>query len=297
MGQANTTMKGKGGAEAAAASSKPAAGAQAAASPVDAKALPQKPLKKILMLGNSQSKKSQHVLALANQQHYGRNYLTTIGFDFKTTEHNGQRFQIWDTAGQERFKTLTTAYTRGADCFLLCPTSVEEFGALVRQAMPTLSGGVNPADSNADVSLPADLKQFIDQTKRARMMEEALALVNLNQDHAAAAATPVPVAPVLRCMSAFVIVDPEFFPTPEERNAIMHAAECRGLLTIEAPTAQNRVEILETIANDLQLTETQRLEAQLQRILGNPARNFSIDAALKDPLAVPTLRDLVKAYA
>ena len=45
-------------------------------------------------------------------------FITTIGIDFKirTMELDGQRvkLQIWDTAGQERFRTITTAYYRGA---------------------------------------------------------------------------------------------------------------------------------------------------------------------------------------
>ena len=45
-------------------------------------------------------------------------FITTIGIDFKirTIELAGKRIklQIWDTAGQERFRTITTAYYRGA---------------------------------------------------------------------------------------------------------------------------------------------------------------------------------------
>jgi len=45
-------------------------------------------------------------------------FITTIGIDFKikTVDVDGLRvkLQIWDTAGQERFKTITTAYYRGA---------------------------------------------------------------------------------------------------------------------------------------------------------------------------------------
>ena len=50
-------------------------------------------------------------------------FITTIGIDFKvkTIEVDGKRvkLQIWDTAGQERFRTITTAYYRGAMGILL----------------------------------------------------------------------------------------------------------------------------------------------------------------------------------
>ena len=52
------------------------------------------------------------------KEHFRSHFLFTAGVDFKirTIELHGEKvkLQIWDTAGQERFRTITTAYHRGA---------------------------------------------------------------------------------------------------------------------------------------------------------------------------------------
>jgi Ras-related protein Rab-8A len=57
-------------------------------------------------------------------------FITTIGIDFKIKsilcDDYKVKLQIWDTAGQERFRTITTAYYRGAMGILLVYDVSEE---------------------------------------------------------------------------------------------------------------------------------------------------------------------------
>ncbi|XP_067652993.1 ras-related protein Rab-8B-like isoform X2 [Haliotis asinina] len=67
---------------------------------------------KILMIGDSGVGKQELML------HFVKDNEQKVGIDFKirTIELDGKKIklQIWDTAGQERFRTITTAYYRGA---------------------------------------------------------------------------------------------------------------------------------------------------------------------------------------
>ncbi|KAJ2781417.1 GTP-binding protein [Coemansia javaensis] len=79
-------------------------------------------LMKLLLIGDSGVGKSCLLLRFSDDQ-FTPSFITTIGIDFKirTIELDGKRIklQIWDTAGQERFRTITTAYYRGAMGILL----------------------------------------------------------------------------------------------------------------------------------------------------------------------------------
>lgn len=72
---------------------------------------------KLLMVGDSGVGKSCLLLRFVDDK-FNPSFITTIGIDFKikTIELNSTKIklQIWDTAGQERFRTITTAYYRGA---------------------------------------------------------------------------------------------------------------------------------------------------------------------------------------
>jgi len=87
-----------------------------------ARAPPYDYLIKLLMIGDSGVGKSCLLLRFSDDS-FTTSFITTIGIDFKikTVEIEGKRvkLQIWDTAGQERFRTITTAYYRGAMGILL----------------------------------------------------------------------------------------------------------------------------------------------------------------------------------
>ncbi|KAL7341788.1 GTP-binding protein, SEC4 [Rhodotorula toruloides] len=76
----------------------------------------------MLLIGDSGVGKSCLLLRFCDDA-WTPSFITTIGIDFKirTIELEGKRIklQIWDTAGQERFRTITTAYYRGAMGILL----------------------------------------------------------------------------------------------------------------------------------------------------------------------------------
>ena len=92
-------------------------------------------LVKLLLIGDSGVGKSAILMRFADDS-FTQSFITTIGIDFKirTITLDGKRIklQIWDTAGQERFKTITTAYYRGAMGILLVydVTNESTFGSI-----------------------------------------------------------------------------------------------------------------------------------------------------------------------
>mmetsp|Transcript_98855 Transcript_98855/g.220708 ORF Transcript_98855/g.220708 Transcript_98855/m.220708 type:complete len:228 (-) Transcript_98855:129-812(-) len=73
---------------------------------------------KLVLIGDSGAGKSCLLLRFADDA-FTDNYITTIGVDFRfktiPVDKKTIKLQIWDTAGQERFRTITSAYYRGAD--------------------------------------------------------------------------------------------------------------------------------------------------------------------------------------
>ncbi|XP_069780550.1 ras-related protein Rab-3C isoform X2 [Narcine bancroftii] len=90
---------------------------------------------KLLIIGNSSVGKTSFLFRYADDS-FTSAFVSTVGIDFKvkTVFRNEKRIklQIWDTAGQERYRTITTAYYRGAMGFILMYdiTNEESFNAV-----------------------------------------------------------------------------------------------------------------------------------------------------------------------
>ena len=86
-------------------------------------------LMKLLLIGDSGVGKSSALIQWTDHSFSG-SFITTIGIDFKikTIEIGGHivKIQVWDTAGQERFRTITTAYYRGAMGIMLLYNITDE---------------------------------------------------------------------------------------------------------------------------------------------------------------------------
>mmetsp|Transcript_866 Transcript_866/g.1143 ORF Transcript_866/g.1143 Transcript_866/m.1143 type:complete len:210 (+) Transcript_866:174-803(+) len=87
---------------------------------------------KLVLIGDSGVGKSCLLLRFADDA-FTESYISTIGVDFRfrtvKMEKKTVKLQIWDTAGQERFRTITSAYYRGADGIIMVfdVTSTDSF--------------------------------------------------------------------------------------------------------------------------------------------------------------------------
>ncbi|XP_059996064.1 thioredoxin domain-containing protein 12 isoform X1 [Lagenorhynchus albirostris] len=90
---------------------------------------------KLLIIGNSSVGKTSFLFRYADDT-FTPAFVSTVGIDFKVKtvycHEKRVKLQIWDTAGQERYRTITTAYYRGAMGFILMydVTNEESFNAV-----------------------------------------------------------------------------------------------------------------------------------------------------------------------
>lgn len=81
----------------------------------------------IVMIGDSSVGKSCLLKKFVEPDHqmsFKENHMATVGVDFivRTVKVQDQlvKLQVWDTAGQERFRSVTSAYYRGAMGAVVC---------------------------------------------------------------------------------------------------------------------------------------------------------------------------------
>jgi Ras-related protein Rab-1A len=152
---------------------------------------------KLVLIGDSGVGKSCLLLRFADDA-FTESYISTIGVDFRfrtvKIENKTVKLQIWDTAGQERFRTITSAYYRGADGIIMVydVTSQESFDHVndwLKEVNRYASEGTckllvgNKSDRTADKLVTAEsAKEFADElgiafletsAKSAKNVEEA----------------------------------------------------------------------------------------------------------------------------
>jgi len=116
---------------------------------------------KLVLIGDSGVGKSCLLLRFADDN-FTDSYISTIGVDFRfrtiTIDKKTVKLQIWDTAGQERFRTITSAYYRGADGIIMVydVTSMESFDH-VEEWLNEVERHANESTSKLLVGNKADL--------------------------------------------------------------------------------------------------------------------------------------------
>lgn len=122
----------------------------------------------IVLIGDSVVPKSSFIMRLCCDS-VPSPHTTTIGIDFKVravqVRDKVVKLQVWDTAGQERFRTISTAYYRGAHGILLCfaldnraslDSCIRWHGEIKRHAAETVNVillGLDNGEGNRQVSL------------------------------------------------------------------------------------------------------------------------------------------------
>jgi len=133
---------------------------------------------KLVLIGDSGVGKSCLLLRFADDA-FTESYISTIGVDFRfrtlKIDQKTVKLQIWDTAGQERFRTITSAYYRGADGIIMVfdVTNMESFDHVndwLKEVNRYAAEGTvkllvgNKSDRTADkVVTEAQAKEFADE--------------------------------------------------------------------------------------------------------------------------------------
>ncbi|KAM6919880.1 ras-related protein Rab-8A-like [Lycodopsis pacificus] len=152
---------------------------------------------KLLLLGDSGVGKTC-VLFRFIEDAFNSTFIGTVGLDFKirTIELDGKKIklQMWDTAGPERFRTITTAYYRGAVGIMLvyditCEQTFENIKNWIRNIEEHASSDVelmvlgNKCDINDKRQVSKDRGEKLALEYGIKFMEIS-AKANINMENA-----------------------------------------------------------------------------------------------------------------
>ncbi|ESO08175.1 hypothetical protein HELRODRAFT_75117 [Helobdella robusta] len=134
---------------------------------------------KLLLIGDSGVGKTC-VLFRFSEDAFNSTFISTIGIDFKirTIELDGKKIklQIWDTAGQERFRTITTAYYRGAmGIMLVYDITNEKSFANIKNWIRNIE---EHATSDVEKMILANKCDMVERRQVTKEQGQALALEN-----------------------------------------------------------------------------------------------------------------------
>ncbi|XP_073240992.1 ras-related protein Rab-8B-like [Porites lutea] len=134
---------------------------------------------KILILGDSGVGKTCLIFRFI-ENIFSDSYISTIGIDCrsKIVDLDGKRvrLQIWDTAGQERFRTLTSAYFRGAmGIVLVYDVTTEDSFKHIAQWLQNIQDNASPDVCKVLVGnkIDCDDERVIDTDKGKSISENA----------------------------------------------------------------------------------------------------------------------------
>ncbi|EFN59509.1 hypothetical protein CHLNCDRAFT_33935 [Chlorella variabilis] len=130
---------------------------------------------KLLLIGDSGVGKSCLLLRFAEDS-FTSSFITTIGIDFKIKkvliDGKWVKLQIWDTAGQERFRTITSAYYRGAMGILLVYDVTDE------ASFTNIRNWMKNIEQHASDNVLVGNKSDMDESKRAVAYSRGQALAD-----------------------------------------------------------------------------------------------------------------------
>jgi Ras-related protein Rab-1A len=151
---------------------------------------------KLVLIGDSGVGKSCLLLRFADDC-FTESYISTIGVDFRfrtvKIDKKTVKLQIWDTAGQERFRTITSAYYRGADGIIMVydVTSQDSFDHVndwLKEVNRYASEGTckllvgNKSDRSADRVVTAEqAKEFADDIGVPMLETSAKSAANVEE--------------------------------------------------------------------------------------------------------------------